>query len=610
MKARTLIHFLSILGLLSLTISIAMSLQVSPAMNYEISIYSSLPVEVWGLFIFGAAIGTFVVILCATMREEDRKWWVLGGLILVISITWVLTLPVVRGYPAYGRGDPLTHIGEIRDIILYGQIGSSNFYPVTHILGAELSQVLDLSPTAVAMLIPPYLSLLSMLFYYVLTRTIFKSRLIALFCLPISAILFYSYYHVGLFPAAFSLFYLPFVFFVYFKSSKHNKKEYRALLLVLMVLYPLLHPLTALILILFLVVMEVSKKWPSRFLRSKEKRTFRYTKPSVSLNPAFLSFIVFFIWLSSFSIMAGGIKRVASSITGGLALESVTGMTAEKLSLLGMSGYQFLELFIRMYADNLIPIMLSLVAVVLIFKRSAHHKMEESLFEAKRTCYLFATSIVVFIFLLLNTAFVLSPNRIIDLNFGMVFTPILSAYLVFRFVYDRESSKSRKVALLASTSLIVFCLAVAVVGVYPSPEIRQPNDQVTNAEFVGMEWLFSQKDNPTMILDATPRTMIHRYADALRGVRWREERDDIFTSFPRDANMIPYHFGYDDHDRLNESFSSDRYMVLTSFDFVTYTTLWKGIGRLNETDFDMLQLDVSVSRVYSNGGLSVWVIFK
>jgi hypothetical protein len=100
---------------------------------------------------------------------------------------------------------------------------------------------------------------------------------------------------------------------------------------------------------------------------------------------------------------------------------------------------------------------------------------------------------------------------------------------------------------------------------------------------------------------------VHRYRDAIYG---RESYDDdkVVTS---DTAGIPPHFNYTSNDRLGASYEDDRYMVLTRAGRIFYENLYpdyREFWKYEQSDFDRLSRDESVSLVYSNGGYDVYSV--
>jgi len=132
------------------------------------------------------------------------------------------------------------------------------------------------------------------------------------------------------------------------------------------------------------------------------------------------------------------------------------------------------------------------------------------------------------------------------------------------------------------------------------------NDQVTRSEIEGMRWFFDKKD--TTIAISSNYVIPYRYADFLLTSDYKQHRRDIVSE--RDRVYPPYHFNYDTQNMLGESYTEDIYMVLSKLDELVYAEVFPQIAeyRFYLSDYERLEQDRSVDKLYSNGGLNVWYI--
>ena len=120
----------------------------SPATGYEASIYSATPRLFWVANVLNLIIGLGIIVHQITYKNNRResKLWIIGFVLVFLTFAAVLSLWIIRGYALLGEGDPLTHLGVIRNIISTGHMESSNYYPITHIYLAQLSEISNISP--------------------------------------------------------------------------------------------------------------------------------------------------------------------------------------------------------------------------------------------------------------------------------------------------------------------------------------------------------------------------------------------------------------------------------------------------------------------------------
>lgn len=54
----------------------------------------------------------------------------------------------------------------------------------------------------------------------------------------------------------------------------------------------------------------------------------------------------------------------------------------------------------------------------------------------------------------------------------------------------------------------------------------------------------------------------------------------------------------------------DKYAVITRFDRILYSTVWQTVGRFNSADFEKLEQDQIVAKLYSNSEMDVYFIYS
>ena len=112
----------------------------------------------------------------------------------------------------------------------------------------------------------------------------------------------------------------------------------------------------------------------------------------------------------------------------------------------------------------------------------------------------------------------------------------------------------------------------------------------------------SQKDRT--IYDTHILSPTYRFADAILNKGESDRRVDI-SHYPPN---IPDHFNYTSYEFLGNSYSKNKYAVITMFDKIIYDTVWDTVGRFNKDDFEKLEQDSTVDKLYSNGGCDAWYI--
>ena len=129
-----------------------------------------------------------------------------------------------------------------------------------------------------------------------------------------------------------------------------------------------------------------------------------------------------------------------------------------------------------------------------------------------------------------------------------------------------------------------------------------PTPHVTTMDMHGMEWSLVSKDRETHYISTISPP--YRFADAILG---RDNRAQL-PEFQAAVDIVPDHFNYPKGLYFGNNYISDRYLVLTQYSKIIYSTVFKPIGRFNEDDFIRLKSDQSVQYLYSNGECEVYYI--
>ncbi|MCL0082759.1 hypothetical protein M1O14_03530 [Dehalococcoidia bacterium] len=157
--------------------------------------------------------------------------------------------------------------------------------------------------------------------------------------------------------------------------------------------------------------------------------------------------------------------------------------------------------------------------------------------------------------------------------------------------------------------MVVILSAVCInagLKLYPSPHTLRANWQITRTEIIGMHWFFHNKDIATPITAMT--TAVSRFDDFL--LTPEERGQHRIPHYIPGELRVPHHFGYDEDHQLGESFAEDTYMVLNKQDRLLYVEVFPEIQhlRFSPSEFEKLEQDPSVKKLYSNGGLDVYFI--
>ncbi len=73
------------------------------------------------------------------------------------------------------------------------------------------------------------------------------------------------------------------------------------------------------------------------------------------------------------------------------------------------------------------------------------------------------------------------------------------------------------------------------------------------------------------------------------------------------SKIPPYHFNYNNHTMLGESYTKSSYLTLNKLDRLLYTEIWPNLAefRWYAKDFEKQEHDASVDKIYTSGGCDI-----
>ena len=584
----------------------------SPAKGYELSIYSPLSPLTWALLITSIVGGIGIIVYQISRDKQEENWWQIGLLLILLGNLVIVLLPYLRGYAFPCCGDKLSHVGMVKDILNSGKFASSNVYPVTHILIACFSFILNTCPEVMTNFAGPLFYLLFVLFTYCLSRELLPKSA-AILATTASTVLF-CYYYNQVFPMGFAFITFPLVFYLYFKHLKGESVSLAILLVVLIVLMVFFHPVASFVLTVALLVMELGKS-PLARLYDGKKRLVRSSSPwvsQISLNLPLISFIILMLWLwQNFSVWNNAVTNVASWFRLELLVKPMTEVALESFNKLGLGPLGQLELFIKVYGHYFIYLLLAAITIIMLVRRrlnlSPTNQRSAALYSS---FFLLATAVWLIDYVRPLTS--LSSGRIIHLM-PALFPPLvgMALYQIGEMRYNGAEAllksplrfyRGKVWRTIVIGLIIAVCSLIGIFGFYPSPYRYQPYWGVSHAEEVGEYWLLQHGD-PTTKVVSLGTAPCYRYAHALWGTQ------EINYPHEDRNEHVPDHFNYAQYSTLGESFEGDRYMS-TREEFVemVYTKLYPQIGRFNGDDFAKLNRDSSSHKLYNNGEMQVWYV--
>lgn len=590
----------SIIAFSFIMLSIAVIIKTSPSAGYEISIYEIYPWYFWAFIIASIFLGQMVLLIWVFSPEINNNYWVIGFLGILITNTVLVFMPFIRGYTTYGRGDVLTHIGIIKDILNTASIGTNNFYPLDHILTANLSYITDISVEKAVNIIPPIFSLFYIISIYFLLREILKEKREIILVLVFASILLFSSENLMFAPSVQSFFFLPFVFYIYFRSrSAKNPWKFNLILVILLFFIVFFHPITTLFFILILLILEFCLFAHKKFDKTSELHNIFNRS---SLNVTFISFTTFFIWYFSFTAITKSFKRVTNSLfqeSGTSQAETYT----ELISRTQINFYDFTKLALNNYGQLIILSFLSLFFSLYILNK-LWKKTENT--ELNFYHFFFSCGSIAFIFISIIfffNDFIIGFGRISEyiFFFSSLFVGLSYYFLLntFKFPLYKQSFKSVSLCVI-----LIALLYFSTFNLYFSPAIKLSNQQVGQMEIRGMNWFFTHRNEEMRTLELGNSQS--SFYSAIYG--FSVPRENLWL----EKYSIPVdHFDYLTNESLGNYYTEPRYFVLPILGRMFYQEIYpeyEELWRFTPNDFDRLEDDSSVLNIYNNGNLDIYYI--
>ena len=591
MRTTDLVKIISSFCLLLLAFGIYAAWR-SPATGYESSIYGSTPLIFWIASAISIITGVFIVVLKISGNATDRLNSVMIPTMLVfLGFASILALFIIRGYTLWSAEDPFTHIGEIRNIIDTNHINDDLIYPITHVYVAQFSEVSNISIFTLSRLIPFILGLLSVLFTYCLTKIVLveKGQIILATLLSMT---FVTAWFLNLTPNGLANLMFPLAVFLIVKALSNNEMRWNILLVITIMLYPLFHPIPTLAILLIFLSMFVANYLFNRhetIIFPRYDLVARFSKR----NSIFV-LVWAMIWISSHQVWNYEISRIYSLIMEGG--QSKIGDLVAQIDYAVGHNYNVAEIFFKTYGGLAILGILTVIACLILLKNVKLYCNYQPLFLL--IVPLASIVLAIITFYLVNFAF--SPTRL--LVYIEIIAMLFSGFVLFEMVRKKNLG-----SVLLVTVIVLYLFVGGVLQLYPSRYVLLPNWQVTSSEITGMAWYIDKKDENK--LQTYMSLSVYRYADLLLDAEEKNQRKDIVRRLPDDLRL-PWHFGYDKGENLGQNYSMDIYVVLNKQDRLVYKEIYPEMGsiRLLTSDFNQLEMDVSVDKLYSNGGFDSYYI--
>lgn len=584
------------------------------AAGYEFSLFAAYPLWFWGALVGVAFVGQLLILHSAFgIGGRDgitrpaggiHRQWRIGLLLTGAAVTVMIALPHVR-YALYGRGDVLTHLGNVRHILATGTFLESNYYPVTHVLAALLAEFSALAPANALGALPVVFTAILLGSVPFFIRAVTPSRRAFLFGLSVAALPLFGIAHVLALPWGISFFLVPLVAYLFVRL--HDASAFRTyalpFVLVVLTLVPF-HPVTflyglGLVLALRVAVWVAARVGP-----------LGLDVPGPIRSPTpLLGTVAFLVWYSGApSAVVTGQKLIAPFL--GTAEVGYLAHAASVASRYTPSLLDLVTLGVLSYGSlGLVVGAAGLFGAVYAVDRLRSRTPVPAGVAAVGTLFVGFAALTAAAFVI---DFFVSFNRFARVVF--LTAPALIGCGVAT-LHDRTGAGGARRALSAVLVVgLAALLVLSAASLHPSPATRDENMQVSEAELSGAEWYFEHRD-PSLFTRGLGFKQFRLFGAV--GDAYIDPAAENQIALAR-ANSVwlvgttpPDHFGYDDNETLAETAGRPEYLVVSTVGEERYPQLYpdyREFWRFRPDDFDRLARDPTVDRAYDNGELDVYVV--
>lgn len=564
--------------------------------EYSISIYDQIPFFIQIFLILNICFG--VTFALSTSKSNEFFFVLIGILIIIINYIYLFSWPNVLGYAFYGQYDPLAHAGFIKDIAISGNNSARDFYPASHILAAIASLITNMKILKTMMLIPLSFSMIYFGFIYLFINLLIKDKFKLVSILASSYIPLLLGYHTLFTANGLGLLLVPLMLYLFFIRLSKSSYNYNILLVILLLIIPFYHILSA---ILVLYVFFEVYIFILIFNKSKNKIFYQYTnilnnKPIlVCFSPLLILFITSVLWFSNSYMWSGSIKKVVNWFAGEVAnvpLSEVVRSLNTATSFLDFS--EFIWTLFKWLGGYLLFGFLALLGFLFIIKKFENDRIE-NIFFGMLLLFVSLFSLLL-IFVVPSGVDFVRPLRFMALFlqiFGGITLYNILKYIDEYYLKRRMISKFRIRILSFIPYLFLYLLiTISVFNIHYSPFVFKPNEQVTEMQLSGCNWLL---DNKNPVINIVGIEGISWYTNIILGNALTMERHDI-TPIKIQENYVGEHF----EKLFSRNWMQPRYVYYNNFQKLFYTLVLPAVDRFNPNDFKNLEENNYIYKIFDN----------
>ena len=454
-------------------------------------------------------------------------------------------------------------------------------------MAAFFSEVFHISPFLAVNIVPPLFYLFYLFSIYLFSKKFFKDEKELVVALMLLALPIQFSMSTIFAPCVLSFFIIPTIFYTIFSNSLQFL--YKTLILFIFILalffyHPLVAAYVCILIFILAIVMAIFSKTDisDSFVNIKILYKLLFLVSIVIgigilimkfIAPQFFNYILF-----KFTTLFKGISQFKAY------MELANRTKPSIFDILKISILKFGELIsLFLYASLLF-------LLVLYYKKKKHIVLDARL-----------------IFLIISTLFFVAVTLYTFfggflLNFSRTFKFLL--FLLPLFIASSWKYTMYFPHKIKLFCIVVFSFLVAVLIFFslwtalPSPLSKMENQQETQMSLIGASWFF-EKNSGLKTFELSP---LHREYDAL-GRRGALRLD-------KNVNP-PDHFTYDHNQFFGEMYKEDKYLSISAQSRIYSPKIWpeyKGRWKYNPEDFEKLETDYTLNKIYYNGDVEFYYI--
>lgn len=610
-------NFIKLLSSISyFTIGFAIILIVEkPTLGYEISIYDSITPLAWNLIAISLLCGILTTIL-ALFDNSKKFYWFLGFSAILFNNLIILMIPSLRGYVFNGRSDLMSHIGYVRDILvfrhLYNTPSQLQVYPATHVFLAAASLITNIDPIRLIDIFYPYIYLVYVTYMYLLAKELFLTSKLAHLTMVCATVLLLSQINFQVLPYAVSILTAPGILYTYIVLSKRKSIGFTLILLQLLLFLPFLHPMTSAVFIGLIFILEVFKVFINIFLRiQNNKDSLFFYKPLSLVIPGAMLFIIFTIWLwHNWAYWSLSVNIIYDLISGKISVGALQDVS-DALGRITMTTSEIVILFFKMFGHQFAYLLISFFTLLLLLINYRKNKTLLKNWKMLLIITYFFCSIIIFIFHLSNRITATGYWRFLDPI--TLISPLFVALALSRLIISRKNTTWSPTLVISAcfVTLVLFLVSWTSINTfYPSINTRRPNHQISRAELDGIHWYYDRKEILYNTLVIKPKYL---FGELLFGYLGAYERGDIlyppYSQYSGEF-VVPAHFNFRglEKNKISQDNKLPFYLLISKFDKAFHTEVYPELEEFTGVDFAQLQFNPILNKVYTNPEFDIWFI--